>query len=127
MRKNALASAKEANDQSFRWENSFHDCMTDYIIKNVKVPLSPSVSASEFAEAALSQCQEPLNSYAEYRKLYHLEISSASVYGTNFDIGKVIERSDYKARLDRQELTEQGKRLAISKTIELSNLRNISH
>jgi hypothetical protein len=113
MRQDAYASAGEANKISFQWETRFKDCMSDYIIKNRKAP----VSASELADAALSQCQTPLGAYIQSRYTYYFAISAASAYGTSVNPSSVQELSNYKAKIDGQELADHGKRLAINKII----------
>jgi hypothetical protein len=114
-RREMLEGAKKAADRAQKWREDFLNCMSDYALKNARA----SASASEIAEAAVSQCQYPLAVYRLYQSTYHSSIYSLTASSAYGILVRAEERGKEKARFDAQELIEEGKRRVINILVKI--------
>ena len=114
-RKETLERAKRAGEKSLKWREDFLNCMDDYALKNARAP----ASATEVAEAAVSQCQYPLAMFRFYQSSYHSSMYSLGYSSPHGILVTAQERGEEKARLDVQELIEEGKRRVINILVKM--------
>ena len=103
---NAAADARAA-------KLHFLDCVKEYAIKNSQA----SVTATELAEAAVSNCELDLMNYQSMRKMYHSSMGRLTLQSLD-EFQRNEDKAQYKATAERQELSESGKGLAINTLID---------
>lgn len=114
MREKAITSATKMENYSEKFETKFDECMSAYIKKNINT----IASASDLAEAALSDCYEPLYSYQSAREAYHFNAITAPLYGKVFSPQKAVDTAKYNSDKETQSLSDYEKRLAIKHIVE---------
>jgi len=109
-RRQTLELAKKSADKALKWREDFLNCMSDYGLKNAQA----SASATEIAEAAVSECQYPLEMYRYYQSDYHSSMYSLAATSPYDILVTSQEKGKEKTRFDAQDLIEEGKRRVIN-------------
>jgi len=114
-RRETAERARKAGNEALKWKDDFLKCMDDYVLKNARA----SASATEIAEAAVSQCQDALTKYRYDQSRYHGLMYSLSYSTPHGILVTAHERGEEKARFDVQELIEEGKRRVINILVKI--------
>lgn len=109
-RRETLELAKKAGDKALKCREDFLNCMSDYGLKNARA----SASATEIAEAAVSQCQYPLEMFRYYQSSYYSSMYSLAANSPYGILVAAQQKGEEKARFDAQDLIEEGKRRVIN-------------
>lgn len=109
----AREAANKHLDPATKYEKIFYDCMSNYAQNNFMV----NATASEIAEAGLSECQRPLEQYSYHIHIYFdFMATSQSTSLRELDHYQRIAQENEEKNIDK--VMKSGKRKAISKVIE---------
>jgi hypothetical protein len=114
-RKESLEASKEAGDRARKWRGDFLNCMNEYAFNNARA----SASATEIAEGAVSQCQIPLSMYRSEKSRYYGSMYRLDYSSPHGILVTAWEKGEEKARIDVQELIEEGKRMVINIMVKI--------
>ena len=114
IRAKVLEDAGKASNMAREHQQRFLNCMDEYARK--KKPSSPTIT--EFAEAAVSQCEFFLMGYINERRFYYDSMDKLNAESID-ELPRIWDKAGEKARIDGQQLMESGKRLFMNISIEM--------